>query len=142
MTANDFRKPYLDAIDRTCQKLGCNIANVLLDRRWQPMPRYRAGFAAALHETGMSSVRIGRIMSKNHSTIIQALHQLRDYGHTLESRRAYDMLSAELADMGCPVQHVPQFDAAAFQEHLGEFRELSREVNALRRRVAELEAKP
>lgn len=142
MTGKDFRKPYIAAMDGVCRELGCNITGIMLDRRWQPLPRYREGFAAALHETGLSSVSIGFIMNKGHDTIIRALHRLRDRGHTPESQRAYDLMAAALAELGCTSPLRPQFDAVAFQEHLGEFRELSREVNALRRRVAELEARP
>lgn len=140
MTGNDFRKPYLSMLKPVCEGLGCGVQNLVISRS-EPFPRYREGIALALSEVGMSMPTIGRVLNRDHSTIVYALKRIRRRGHTPESKIAYEIAAKVVADSPDAPEPTYGIDALTWQDHIAEFRELSREVNALRRRVAELEAR-
>lgn len=50
----------------------------LLGRRTYPLPYYRAMVARSLREEGYSTPEIGRVLLRNHATILYTLRQLED----------------------------------------------------------------
>lgn len=61
------------AIKVAAQEAGASVDQLKMDWRHKEMVRARHAFTLALHERGFSSARIGQILSRDHTTILNNL---------------------------------------------------------------------
>lgn len=66
----------MNKIEELCKVLGMSYEEVMNGGRWRHLVRCRKAIAIALHKHGYSFCMIGRMMQRNHATIIYHVNGL------------------------------------------------------------------
>jgi chromosomal replication initiation ATPase DnaA len=67
------REEYMDVIDQICAEYGVSVAEVLGNSRIHDYVYARQACFFALQKVGLSSTQIGRLMNRDHSTVLYGI---------------------------------------------------------------------